>query len=389
MMDNKSKNLEDVLEYNFIPVKKELTSFEKKLMKLEQIRYIHHPGTFHKETAFQNYIDNKESYFSKFNKIRMSWHSQGSGYLTHAFSKYQGSFYAQMIRGLINFCNLSPGSCLLDPFCGSGTALIEANLLTFDAIGIDINPYGSILSKLKTEVLHGSYESIIEDNKRYFESQYYDTYIQMDFNKIINRNIQELFYYHIYLECLKQQASNSTNLGKVFQSNFNQRIKVLREFYQLNESLDLKVGTSKILFGDTLSILKFFVPEIADIIITSPPYSDLLDYIENDFILNSQFFRHDFLSRLKQDSVGFSYQNPQITEHMYYIRVDRLFQELYCILKPKRYCILIYGDLPNMHEMYLHLAKLNNFQVQKSFINEMVNKKRRKNYEHILILFKE
>ncbi|WP_263848912.1 site-specific DNA-methyltransferase [Lacticaseibacillus thailandensis] len=39
---------------------------------------------------------------------------------------------------------------VLDPFMGSGTSLVEAQRLGFDAIGIDINPYAVLLSQVKT-----------------------------------------------------------------------------------------------------------------------------------------------------------------------------------------------------------------------------------------------
>jgi DNA modification methylase len=39
---------------------------------------------------------------------------------------------------------------VLDPFCGSGTTLLEAYLLRRNAVGIDINPLASLISKVKT-----------------------------------------------------------------------------------------------------------------------------------------------------------------------------------------------------------------------------------------------
>lgn len=41
---------------------------------------------------------------------------------------------------------------LLDPFCGSGTTLVIAQDLGIDSIGIDINPYATLLSYVKTNV---------------------------------------------------------------------------------------------------------------------------------------------------------------------------------------------------------------------------------------------
>ncbi len=39
---------------------------------------------------------------------------------------------------------------ILDPFCGSGTVLVESLLKKHSCVGIDINPLAEILSKVKT-----------------------------------------------------------------------------------------------------------------------------------------------------------------------------------------------------------------------------------------------
>lgn len=46
--------------------------------------------------------------------------------------------------------NSSEGQTVLDPFCGSGSVLAEALILSRNAIGIDINPLAIMLSRAKT-----------------------------------------------------------------------------------------------------------------------------------------------------------------------------------------------------------------------------------------------
>lgn len=45
---------------------------------------------------------------------------------------------------------IRPGEIVLDPFCGSGTTLLEANLLGINAWGVDANPLARLISKCKT-----------------------------------------------------------------------------------------------------------------------------------------------------------------------------------------------------------------------------------------------
>ena len=42
---------------------------------------------------------------------------------------------------------------ILDPFCGSGTTLLEAKLLSRNAIGLDINPLATLISEVKCNPL--------------------------------------------------------------------------------------------------------------------------------------------------------------------------------------------------------------------------------------------
>lgn len=42
---------------------------------------------------------------------------------------------------------------LFDPFCGTGTTLVEANLRGIDAIGTDINPLARLIAKVKTKLI--------------------------------------------------------------------------------------------------------------------------------------------------------------------------------------------------------------------------------------------
>lgn len=46
-----------------------------------------------------------------------------------------------------------PGDIVLDPFCGSGTVLLESMLAGRNAIGVDVNPLARLISKVKTTPL--------------------------------------------------------------------------------------------------------------------------------------------------------------------------------------------------------------------------------------------
>ena len=54
--------------------------------------------------------------------------------LTHTIHRFPGKFVPQVARELIRLTGVRPGAGLVvDPFCGSGTTLVEAALVGIDS----------------------------------------------------------------------------------------------------------------------------------------------------------------------------------------------------------------------------------------------------------------
>ena len=56
-----------------------------------------------------------------------------------------------------------PGDLILDPFCGSGTVLLDSKMKSRNAIGIDINPLAVLISNVKTRNLASKKIDIMKD----------------------------------------------------------------------------------------------------------------------------------------------------------------------------------------------------------------------------------
>ncbi|MBG0785560.1 MAG: site-specific DNA-methyltransferase [Anaerolineaceae bacterium] len=90
----------------------------------------------------------------------------------HRLHPYKGKFIPQLVEYFLdnhtdNFKNevyFSPGDIVLDPFCGSGTSLVQANELGIHAIGIDISEFNALISnvKINKHSIHEIQEAIIK-----------------------------------------------------------------------------------------------------------------------------------------------------------------------------------------------------------------------------------
>ena len=68
---------------------------------------------------------------------------------THCFHNYPAMMIPQVASRLIREFG-SEASLLFDPYCGTGTSLVEANLQGINAIGTDLNPLARLISRAKT-----------------------------------------------------------------------------------------------------------------------------------------------------------------------------------------------------------------------------------------------
>jgi len=75
---------------------------------------------------------------------------QTTGHLFHGLDVYKAKFFPRMARAFINLCE---GATVLDPFAGSGTALVEAAVMGAPSIGVDIDPLSVAIAQAKAQLL--------------------------------------------------------------------------------------------------------------------------------------------------------------------------------------------------------------------------------------------
>jgi site-specific DNA-methyltransferase (cytosine-N4-specific) len=85
--------------------------------------------------------------------LKQDWTFNGASTreLTHCYHDYPARMVPQVARQLLGMYGHS-ASLLFDPYCGTGTSLVEALLHGTNAIGTDLNPLARLIARAKTSL---------------------------------------------------------------------------------------------------------------------------------------------------------------------------------------------------------------------------------------------
>lgn len=137
----------------------------------------------------------KESSLAYSNKIiNDSWDYKNANTkeFTHCFHTYPAMMIPQVARRILE--NYGKGAKLLfDPFCGTGTSLVEANLTRINAIGTDINPLARLIAKAKTTRINIQTLDLYLDN--FSEYLFKLNFQQNNYDKVIIPKIKNLDFW--------------------------------------------------------------------------------------------------------------------------------------------------------------------------------------------------
>jgi tRNA G10 N-methylase Trm11 len=272
-------------------------------------------------------------------------------YLTHWIYPYKGKFHPQMIRALLNILKLEANETVLDPFIGSGTTAVEAQLLGINCIGIDVSPLSILQSKVKTESSYfiDEIKRLREEAKASFKlSNRVDTLIVEEtvakgysefLNSINDDERVRNFYLMAKLVAISDRARRGRDIVQSFIKNLELMISSVDDYERAARELNLQLGNVDVREEDARRLpLK---DESIQGIITSPPYSIALDYIAND--------AHAFeamgydLDKMRDEFVGVRGRG-ETRMKLYNEDMTKSLHEMHRVLEKGRCCAIVIGN---------------------------------------------
>jgi DNA modification methylase len=326
----------------------QLAFFESKTLSNENLirrgayfQSVNNVETFHFQLckdACEALINNRSRATTNYFRSRVF----STGYATHSLFPYRGKFHPQLIRSLLNLIGINENETVLDPMCGSGTLNVEAALMNIKSIGVDKNPFACFMSKVKLDSLQLNQEQLQNDYKTQgrtlFDAKKVDKKLLEQ--KDSDGQIKRLFLL-AYLDAMGYSRRTTKSLKDLFPVVLERYMQQVGHFLNTSNKIDLQIGNSEIKFGDARD-LSFIGDRTIDGVITSPPYSFAIDYVDNDKP-QLEYLGYD-TDKLKQEMIGLSGQG--LTEKLtnYFQDMDKVLQETARVLKIGKYAVIIIGS---------------------------------------------
>lgn len=162
--------------------------------------------------------------------IDESWdfRKEDTKYYTHGLHTYPAIMIPQIAGRLIDQYGIK-AKLLFDPYCGSGTSLVEASIRGIDSIGTDLNPLARLLSKVKSTVID---IKILEN----YIKDFFDISFQKGFGKSIGKDYS---------------LPDFKNIDFWFDKRVQQELAFIKNFIEEIQELDIR-NFFKIPFSETV-----------------------------------------------------------------------------------------------------------------------------------------
>jgi len=298
-------------------------------------------------------------------------------------------FASQVPASLIGLLS-KPGELVLDPFLGSGTALVEAQRLGRKSIGVDLNPVACLIARAKTissplkrierTINHLDRDAQICLERSVFgrsrdseipstvQSKWYTKRVLEDLGSLwsliasysgLHETISKAAFSAILLPVCRETrhwgyvCDNSTPQGSYERDVLSEYCKVLKKLraaYSERETDRIamlgsraKIASATIHCGDARDILGRIAAESVDLVVTSPPYFGVSDYVKSQR-LSMEWFGID-IEPLRLKEIGArSKRHRSRAADEYLSELGGVFTSIGICLRKGGLCVVIVGE---------------------------------------------
>jgi hypothetical protein len=244
---------------------------------------------------------------------------QATRYSVHGLHEYKGKFNPQIAKAILNIFDVGSGDRVLDPFCGSGTTLVECSHMGVASVGVDINPLAVFIANAKLRALGTPADELqtivsrIEKALRRLKRQHTHLALENERGKYLRSWFTEdvLVSIEAVRNCVERCAGEAapvflaiaSNLLREFSLQDPQDLRIRRRtspvpstpfaipFLEASRAFVSKVAETQIVFGHVLPMGTAQIGNITqvdtslslplfDAALTSPPYAMALPYID-------------------------------------------------------------------------------------------------------------
>ena len=357
----------------------------------------------------------------------------------HRLHPYLGKYIPQLVEVFLRKF-LSPKDTVLDPFCGSGTTLVQANELGIHSIGCDISAFNVLLSSVKTAKydvptlkretadilrntarLAGRLEDESQDSlfpeaspRAPFEPKHSD-YLQRWFapqalaELVAFRSLIDQYENQDFLKVVLSRAARSARLTTHFDLDFPKEpttqpyycykhsrtcaptktafkflsrycadgLRRVEQFSYLRTDADVRC-----LHAD--SRLVHDLPNV-DAIITSPPYVGLIDYHEQ----HRYAYELLGLDDNRDDEIGAAVKGQGRTaKDAYCADMASVFRNVVSKLRPGGVVVVVAADRHSLYPGILNCLDLATEATLKRHVNRRTGRRSGEFYESIFVSHK-
>jgi len=327
-------------------------------------------------------------------------------YLTHKFHSYPARFIPQIPLTFIKLFT-KEGETVLDPMCGCGTTLVEAFLNNRNSIGNDFNPLATLISKVKVTLIPDAefryLKNKLQKMKKYLDLDY--KRIDKRLESLPNRKISRIFNRVVIskLEVIRETLleikeggghEDIYDLGRValsatiwslvengggldvddlFLKKINSMEKELKKMEKIVKNPPPKV---RIITGDARKLE--VESNSVDLIVTSPPYVNALDYYRVH-MYNMLWLGMDF-DLFRKHEIGahshFIYNRFRLLSE-YLGDMLRAMIEMNRVLKKGKLCVIVVGnssleyELIESHKFFAEMSKFIGFKPIRTYFRNI------------------